>query len=110
MRYRGVLKVDTEERDRTDQGLPNIPSEEALATLRERARRRREEAPAAPPALPEQRSRAMEWLARELGWTRPSQSPVLARPCPVCGAAAATWCRVGLRTVAGRLCNDRVTA
>ncbi len=108
----GSANVDAEleEKDRTDMGLSNPMSDEALATLRERSRRRREDAPVGPPALPEQRSRAMEWLAQELGWTRPSQSPMLAKPCPTCGAAAATWCRIGLRTIAGKLCNERGTA
>jgi hypothetical protein len=100
----------TDERDWTDLGLSKPLSDEAIATLRERARRHREEAPEGPPALPEQRSRAMAWIAEELGWTRPSQSPVLVKPCPECGAAAATWCRVGLRTVPGRLCAERATA
>lgn len=99
--------VRDDERDWTDLGLSKPLSDEAIATLRERARRAREEAPVRPPALPEQRSRTMEWLRNELGWTRPSQSPVLARPCTSCGAEAAAWCRIGLRTIPGRLCAER---
>ncbi len=103
------MDAELDEKDRTDQGLSNPLSDEALATLRERARKRREDAPAGPPALPEQRSRAMQWVAQELGWTRPSQSPALVKPCPSCGAGSAAWCRIGLRTVAGRLCNERAS-
>lgn len=102
--------VRDDERDWTDLGLSKPLSDEAIATLRERARRHREEAPVGPPALPEQRSRAMEWLRQELGWTRPSQSPALVQRCPECGAAPAAWCRVGLRTVPGRLCAERSAA
>lgn len=90
--------MDTEERDRTDQGLINEISPEEWRELREHSRRR--------DTVPAPRSAATtEMLVREFGW-RP-RGEVLAKPCPRCEAPALTWCRSGKRVIVGKLCEAR---
>lgn len=97
------------EKDLTDLGLSPELSTEELAELRERARQRRAvvDEPSGPPALPQQRSAAMEWVRRECGWTSPSRSPLLAKPCSRCGAGVSRWCRIRGRESSGKVCAER---
>jgi|SRR5882757_1190167 len=101
--------MEAAEQDRTDLGLSPELSIEELIELRRLARSRREmvEEPSGPPALPQQRSAAMEWVRRECGWDSPSRSPLLSAPCSRCGAGVSRWCRVRGRESSGKICAER---
>lgn len=104
--------MDAIERDLTDLGLSPVLTADELEELREAARVRRgvADVPSGPPALPQQRTAAMQWASRTLGWEGPSRSERLGQPCQRCGAVALRWCRSRGREVSGRLCEGRSRA